>query len=522
MNWRTHWPTGVLFAFLAASAIGMPRAAAQRAAAEIDSPPPTVDEAICDDAALTNLCFVDRNTGWAVGDRGVIWHTRDGGASWRRQASGVAAPLKSVYFLDAARGWAVGGANRPYAAGTEGIVLQTIDGGATWARLASEMLPALAGVRFFDAQHGLAFGGASPTASSGLFATRDGGRSWLPLPGDGAGDWLAGDFLDPVAGALAGSGGRFATLARRQVITSPLATTSLRSFRAMRLLPPTGGWVVGDGGLVATTGDLGRSWQTPAGDLPDRAADHFDFCAVAVQGPHVWIAGSPGSRVFRSSDGGQTWQAHATGRAAPIRALDFVDDRHGWAVGDLGAILATQDGGRSWREQRSGGKRAALLAIFARPDGVPLEILAKQGAEEGYLAAVEVLFQTESQAAPNRGLQEAPDDAARSARTREALLLAGATSAETAWQFRLPPDELALTAAEIAEALDRANDSRASERLLAHLVRQIRMWRPNVIISHHLPNELNDPLAAIVAPLVSRAIEAAADPTQFVELATAA
>src|SRR5688500_11998984 len=34
-----------------------------------------VVESLRTDASLADVCFVDANTGWAVGDRGVIWHT---------------------------------------------------------------------------------------------------------------------------------------------------------------------------------------------------------------------------------------------------------------------------------------------------------------------------------------------------------------------------------------------------------------------------------------------------------------
>jgi photosystem II stability/assembly factor-like uncharacterized protein len=422
-----------------------------------------------------------------------------------------------VFFLDAARGWAVGGTQKPYTQSTAGVTLRTVDGGATWTAVAADQgsLPALFGVRFFDTQHGIAYGAPGPMSPSGVYATRDGGATWQPLACEGAGHWFAGDFLAPDAGAVAGPNGRFATIALTQVVDSPLASGSLRSLRAMRLVAPTGGWLVGDGGFVATTNDLGHSWQSPSGEFPTGAAGQFDFCAVAVDGPRVWIAGSPGTRVFQSPDNGQTWQSFATGQTAPLRAIAFVDADHGWAVGELGAILATQDGGRTWQTQRTGGKRAALLAIFARPDAVPLELLAQQGAAEGYLAAVDISFRAGITGAVNNTSQQTPSEA----RTREAMLLAGATSVDTAWRFPLPPDDLALEPADILAALNRANDGRAAEFLQGHLVRQIRMWRPEVIVTHHGRTEFSEPLNSLIQQLTLKSIDAAADPQQHAELA---
>jgi photosystem II stability/assembly factor-like uncharacterized protein len=44
------------------------------------------------------------------------------------------------------------------------------------------------------------------------------------------------------------------------------------------------------------------------------------------------------------------------------------DGKRGWAVGDGGTILVTQDGGESWREQGS-GTTVSLHAIEMLPNG---------------------------------------------------------------------------------------------------------------------------------------------------------
>jgi photosystem II stability/assembly factor-like uncharacterized protein len=492
-----------------------PQVPAQPAAAPIasNSQPTPITRAFRNDATLNSLSFVNQSIGWAVGDRGVIWHTEDAGTTWREQSSPVSCSLNSVFFVDTHRGWAVGGQCQPYTGATRGIVLRTDDGGVTWQQLSQPLLPSLSGVRFFDRDHGIAFGQSASYSPSGVYSTRDAGTTWQPLPSDASGNWLAGDFLEPDAGAVAGPAGRIATLVRRKVVDSPLAASSLRSFRAMRLVAPTGGWAVGDGGLLMTTSDLGRSWQTPPASLPESATEHFDFQAVAVEGSHVWIAGSPGTRIFHSANNGQTWQSVATGQSAPLHAIHFVDADHGWATGDFGNILSTHDGGQTWQTQRTGAGRAALLAIFANPADVPLELLADSGAADGYITAVDIICNTSNPAGEVAS--------ATGQRTREALLLAGATTANTSWRFPLPAVDLALEPKDLIAALNRENDGRAMQQIERHLVREIRTWRPDIIvIPHSSVRAAGDPIAALLEPIIASAVPAAADANAHPELAT--
>jgi hypothetical protein len=78
-------------------------------------------------------------------------------------------------------------------------------------------------------------------------------------------------LLDPHTGALAGRTSAVASV-RRGTVTPIGADFGLRGLHRMKLTAPAGGWMVGDGGLVLTTSDLGNSWQTPAGLLAGPAS----------------------------------------------------------------------------------------------------------------------------------------------------------------------------------------------------------------------------------------------------------
>src|SRR5687768_10475322 len=61
--------------------------------------------------------------------------------------------------------------------------------------------------------------------------------------------------------------------------------------------------------------------------------------------------GSTSGAVHRTSDGGRTWEKIA-GTTEIFEAVHFVSPTRGWIAGYGGAIQRTDDGGRSWTRQR--------------------------------------------------------------------------------------------------------------------------------------------------------------------------
>src|SRR5262249_61171640 len=113
----------------------------------------------------------------------------------------------------------------------------------------------------------------------------------------------------------------------------------------------------------------GRDGSPAALGLPPELRSGWDFHAVAVAGNHIWVVGRPGSVMLHSGNRGGSWEVVKTKQPLPLNGVFFSDDKQGWAVGELGAILATGDGGKTWAVQRRGGERAALLNVHARAAG---------------------------------------------------------------------------------------------------------------------------------------------------------
>src|SRR5262245_37627819 len=335
------------------------------------------------DAALRSIQFVDENEGWAAGDDGVVWHTIDGGKTWERQSTGARASLRCVHFLTPYSGWAVGRTELP-GGGSSGVVLATSDGGLKWKVVSSSSVPGLNYVKFFGERVGVAAGDGSETFPSGLFTTMDGGRTWKPVPGTRNPAWLCGDFTDMETGVLAGAWNRLAPVRDGMMGVADVDSLAGRNVKGLKLNGDRA-VAVGQGGLVMVSQNTaGVKWGFPDLKLPQAVRAAIDFHAVAVRGSHVWAVGRPGSGVFHSADSGMTWEILKTGQPLPLHAVCFLDEKRGWACGEMGTILGTSDGGKSWVVQRQGGMRSAILFVHAEAKGIPLDTVAALGGEEGY------------------------------------------------------------------------------------------------------------------------------------------
>lgn len=180
------------------------------------------------------------------------------------------------------------------------------------------------------------------------------------------------------------------------------------------------GWVAGDNGYLASTGDGGKSWaKVPLNTTEDineiyfrnddngylvagkkmfitrdagltwqetriyRAGDFRkgtpEFLSIRFAGKKVGLAiGSlwqhvgnedivVDSLVMRTDDGGETWRRITVPSKKELYHLDFNGGSHAWIVGDDGIILASTDGGETWHVQ-SGGTKLPLYNVDFRDD----------------------------------------------------------------------------------------------------------------------------------------------------------
>ena len=475
------------------------------------------------DAALRSIQFVDENEGWSAGDDGVMWHTIDGGKTWERQPTGARASLRCVHFLTPYSGWAVGRVELP-GGGSSGVVLTTSDGGLKWKTISSSSVPGLNMVKFFGERVGVAAGDGSEAFPSGLFTTIDGGRSWKPVPGTRNPSWLCGDFSDPETGVVAGAWNRLAAVRDGSMGPADVDSLAGRNVKGLKLNGDRA-VAVGQGGLVMVSRDTaGVRWGFPDLKLPPEMRAAIDFHAVAVHGPHVWAVGRPGSVVFHSADHGMSWEMLKTNHPLPLHAVYFLDDKRGWACGEMGTILATTDGGKTWAVQRQGGMRSAVMFVHARAQSVPFDTVAALGGEDGYYAVglgvtcpdpATLTRRYDSDAERIAAAMKAADPlrASDPERIAQAMRLCGGAAGEIMWQFPVAGFQEGTDVQAILDAWESRHGEKPAMAMLRQLVLAVRVWRPDVIVTD---SPIDEP-AKTVTTVLRKAFEVAADPDSFPE-----
>jgi photosystem II stability/assembly factor-like uncharacterized protein len=143
---------------------------------------------------------------------------------------------------------------------------------------------------------------------------------------------------------------------------TPGIVGQVEALSSIHMLDTQTGWAVTAMAHIIRTTNGGVHWKNVTPAYPATAGQQkvvADFFAVSS----AWVAlsqtaadGTSSVVVFRTTDGGQTWQETTIRQISPIYQLTFVDTQHGWMLSkqvDMASaeavnILRTTDGGKTW------------------------------------------------------------------------------------------------------------------------------------------------------------------------------
>jgi photosystem II stability/assembly factor-like uncharacterized protein len=368
----------------------------------------------------------------------------------------------------------------PYVGRSRAVVMRTKDGGLSWDSVEGLVIPRINRLRFSDPINGWAIGETGNLFQTGIYSTSDGGQTWSSQTAEKLEGWIDGDRT-PSAFVTVDYAGRPGVITANNFEAAVVLGGSRASISRLKMADSTTGWAVGRHGALLETTNGGLSWSPTATPQISELLPLVDLTTLSITDEKIWFAGDPGTFLFSVDRKTGAASASRTPITTRINRLCFLDGKNGWAVGALGTIIATRDGGETWQLQRGEHRRIAMLGVAPNLESLPLELFSKYASEENRICA--------------------------------SLLLDGSIkNRQTAVQAT---ERLGCAATILMEHGQDAESSRQS--VLENMVRVLRTWQPNVIVcnSGHalLPVGGGDSLDPV--SLVEDAIRMAADQTAF-------
>jgi len=338
------------------------------------------------DSTLRDVHFVDLDMGWAVGDRGTIIRTEDGGRSWTSFTTPRDMRWNDVFFLNEQVGWIAGGFYRGALQRSVGVVIETRDGGKTWKNVSRSGIAQVKRIKFFDESNGWMVCDSNQLFPTGMMITKDGGATWQTAPKMSGFPIVIADAANP--------GVIFGIDQRKQFVNSMRPNDEVQRVAFVNdvRVERTGFSVrAGDRGSVEVSLDL-ANWIRCK--LPN-GLEEFDWNSISIFDQNIWLVGNPGCLVAHSSDHGKSWQTYRIPESSPLQSIFFLNKDRGWAVGDLGKILSTKDGGKTWVPQRNAGKRLAMLNIATSESKTAIDTIGLLSGSFGNISGIEILTATD-------------------------------------------------------------------------------------------------------------------------------
>ena len=261
---------------------------------------------------------------------------------WETQTSGVTGLLYSVKAVDQNTGWIAAAAGR---------VLRTTNTGGTWSSVGNGRIGAFDVYAIDALDANTAFATTTPSTTSYIFRTTNGGALWDTVYTQ------SGGFIDAIKMFDANNG--------------------------MAIGDPVGGkWT------IVKTSNGGATWVRDTTHAPAQAGTEAGSNnGFASRGSSLlWFPGNSNSatapqRVYRSTDGGLTWAfsnlPFASSASNFTAGIDFVTNQIGVVGNNNGLAARTTDGGATWSSVTIAAGTTPIYGVAAAS---PSEIFATMGA----------------------------------------------------------------------------------------------------------------------------------------------
>jgi hypothetical protein len=256
-------------------------------------------------ANISNVFFIDKDTGFVAGYKGIMLKTVDGGANWTFITTNTISYLNSLTFPTRKRG---------FVTSSSGFFLTTWDGGSTWQQITTGNNATIKRLAFVNDKIGFA------TNTTGeVLKTTDCGDNWVTVfsPTDNEANLISFTSTDT-------------------------------------------GYVANSNGYLVRTTNGGQTWVKVINDLP--ASGNTLYALQFTSASTGFYASLHG--LYKTMDGGKTWALKFSGGNLNIQNIRFVNDQVGYILGKNGLFMKTLDAGDSWYSQNDAGSRGLFDICF--------------------------------------------------------------------------------------------------------------------------------------------------------------
>ena len=336
--------------------------------------------------SANDMQFPTDSIGYIVGNTGKVLRTEDAGASWTDISnSSINGSLQCVWFISPDSGFA--GRSTTFG------MYKTTNGGLTWNQNFGYYFTNCYSMHFLT--DSLGFAGAFGNA---IFRTTNAGETWSQQSYPQLSEYIRSfDFADSLSGMAVSGGYIYRTINGGTTWSSTFYTGNLRSgalsddghavvsnltggikignnygasfteanpqagistFRRVRMLNNTQGWVGGDEGKILKTSNGGETWQLQT------TAPYYDYIAdMAVLSASKVLVCTEGGQIISTSNGGTTFTTQTLDANGPIKAIHFPSSTVGYACGNTGKLWKTTNGGTSFSAIPISGVTQNLLEL---------------------------------------------------------------------------------------------------------------------------------------------------------------
>lgn len=303
---------------------------------------------------LYSVFFVNHEVGFAAGENGKFLRTTNGGAVWEEKLvwGGIGSPVNDVYFINSTTGWAVS------QSAEIGLAFFTTDAGDSWEMQYWTTLTMFRTIFMVDSQVGYIGG-------MGVYRTTNGGINWAKTPATPGGSVRDMHFFDQNVGLTVGADYIWRTTNGGTTWTMVYPGQTNIELYSVSFIDELNGFVSGARGMILKTIDGGLTWTELTNVYINivRLDDvHFLNNDVGI------VVGDDGGKIFRTSNGGTSWNLIESGITPVLRAVEFFTETTGVAVGRYGIIRRTTNAGITWSNPQTNQATEQLFGLHVLDD----------------------------------------------------------------------------------------------------------------------------------------------------------